>query len=464
MASFPVHGTEDWDDDLQAYVDEADAAVAAAAASAATSAAAGAVTDAAAYTDAEVAALQGDIDAKVSTVNGKSPVAGEVTLTNTDVGAAATSHTHDWTTGVTGKPTIIAAGATQALARAAIDAPATAHTHDWTTGVTGKPTFIGAGTTQANARSAIAAADDAAVVKLTGTQTIAGTKTFSTAPAVPIGAFNSTHIADMDEAVADALETASGVHAEIYQEGDPLPDLTGRTGIWVAIKVSAPAADPVFTTLATTPGSGTDGTSWNITLSRAFASGTYPVAMLSLASTGATAIPPSSFSGGGVTWTLATGTANTTPSSPMSNTTNDGKVGTALYYGSGTPSGTTLTLGSGSTTLHGAAWSIVEAANVSAPATWQFARSASTLSTTPSMSLTAVDPTYAVLGFLVQNSVTDATVGTGYTELGSLQAAPSSPPALSVKTQYRLDGVNSVPFAAPSGSSKVVYAVAMPPA
>lgn len=57
------------------------------------------------------------------------------------------------------------------------------------TSLTGYPTVIAAGSTQAAARTAIAAADDAAVVKLTGAQTVAGVKTFSSAPVVPDASF-----------------------------------------------------------------------------------------------------------------------------------------------------------------------------------------------------------------------------------------------------------------------------------
>lgn len=444
MPSFPTRGTQDWDDDLQLYIDGQDAAIQAAAVAAANT-----------HADAADAALQVAVDTKVATVNGKTPTAGAVTLSASDVGAAASAHTHAWTD-VTGKPAVIAAGADQATARAAIDAPATSHTHDWST-VTGKPAVIASGTTQANARAAINAADAAATVNLTGAQTIAGTKTFSSPPVVPANSFTSDHISDFDAQVTSALEATSAVHAVVYDAGSPLPTLP-TSGLWVAIKRAAAASPIAFTTLATTPGSGTDGTSWSITLSRAFAAGTYPVAMLTLATTGTSAVYPNSISGGGMTWTLASYGGNV-----MQGLTADGKIGSALYYGTGTPSGTSLTIGS-ATTMQGAAWTIVEVANAANPSTWKFARSASTVSATPSASLTGVDPLNANLGFITQNTATDCTVGTGFTELGSLQIAPSAPPAVSVKTEYRLDGVNAVGFTGATSASKLVFAVEIPPA
>lgn len=82
MSTFPARGTEDWDDDLQTYIDEKADEVA-------TAKAAEALTDAQEYADAAIAGAS-----VVTEVNGHSPVDGSVTLDYSDVGAAPTSHTH----------------------------------------------------------------------------------------------------------------------------------------------------------------------------------------------------------------------------------------------------------------------------------------------------------------------------------------------------------------------------------
>lgn len=64
------------------------------------------------------------------------------------------------------------------------------------------------GTQQSNARTNIGAADDTAVVKLTGNQTVAGTKTFSSSPVVPTASANDNSTKAASTAYADAAVTA----------------------------------------------------------------------------------------------------------------------------------------------------------------------------------------------------------------------------------------------------------------
>lgn len=74
---------------------------------------------------------------------------------------------------ITGKPAVIAAGATQAEARTAIDAPAVADLPTWST-LSGKPAVIAAGADAAAARTAIGAANTGAnsnITSLTGLTT-----------------------------------------------------------------------------------------------------------------------------------------------------------------------------------------------------------------------------------------------------------------------------------------------------
>lgn len=226
MPSYPAPGTEDWDDDLQAYIDGQDAVT---------------LASAATYTDNAVDAVQADVDTKVETINGEAATAGAITISASDVGAAATSHTHDWTNDLTGKPAVIASGATQALAR-----------------------------------TAIAAADDAAVVKLTGNQTVAGTKTFSSAPSVPDASFSIAKTSGLqtalDAKMADGyagLPAGSTVHRAWSGSGTPSRG-TSRTDIRVVWDsptappiVSSPSTAGAYDTL-TLNGVTVDGDDWNL--------------------------------------------------------------------------------------------------------------------------------------------------------------------------------------------------------
>lgn len=51
-------------------------------------------------------------------------------------------------------------------------------------------------------------ADDSVVVKLTGNQTIAGTKTFSSAPAIPDGSYGTVKINGLDSALSGKANTS----------------------------------------------------------------------------------------------------------------------------------------------------------------------------------------------------------------------------------------------------------------
>ena len=83
--------------------------------------------------------------------------------------------------------------------------------------------LLGASGTAADARTALGAAADADVVKLTGTQTIAGTKTFSASPVVPTPATsdNSTKAASTAwvRSALGTIFTALGFSAVIGTTG-----------------------------------------------------------------------------------------------------------------------------------------------------------------------------------------------------------------------------------------------------
>ncbi len=117
----------------------------------------------------------------VLTVNTIAPVDGDVTLGYADVGAAPLSHTH---------------------AQADV------------TGLTA---------------ALLTKADDTAVVKLSGAQTIAGVKTFSSAPAVPDASFAIGKTSGL-QAALDAKAALTRTPDDIYQNSDgSWPDRTTVT-------------------------------------------------------------------------------------------------------------------------------------------------------------------------------------------------------------------------------------------
>lgn len=369
-------------------------------------------------------------------------------------------------TNIGSKPAVIAAGATADAAQTALGGSTVGKGVFGAASALDAQTALGGSTvgrgvfTAVDAlagRTALAAAADSAVMKLTGDQTIAGLKTFSTGIDVPDETLASQAIIDFAGAVDDANQTAQVVHGVVYDEGDPLPTLP-TTGLWMAVKRSAAITLPTYTDLATTPGSSADGTSWTITLSRAIAAGAYAIAFVDLATTGTSPFLPTTLTGGGMTWTIP----NDPAANPMSGLTADNKQGMAMFVGVGTGSGTSLTLSAGGT-MQGAAWRVVEVANAAGPPV-QYAKSASTVSATPSAALPGVDPTNSELGFLGQNTSTDCTIGSGFTEIGTLNIAPGAPPAVSAKAEYRDAAVGTVGFSGATAASKRVFAVEIPAA
>lgn len=177
MADYPTFGLENWDDELQAYIDDADTAVAAGAQTAADNAEAAAN----AYTDAAVAGLD-------------TPAWGSIT----------------------GKPATFSPSA---------------HTHPISE-VTDLQTTLDA------------KAADAAVVKLTGNQTIAGTKTFSSAPSVPDGSFTTAKISGFSAALADIDNLPAGTRIGATWDGVATPvrptTRTDITVVWDAPDTTLP--------------------------------------------------------------------------------------------------------------------------------------------------------------------------------------------------------------------------------
>lgn len=168
MADYPTFGLENWDDELKAYIDDADTAVA----NAAQLAASNAESAANSYTDGAVAGLDTPAWASIS------------------------------------------------------DKPATfspsAHAHP-ISDVTDLQTTLDA------------KAADNAVVKLTGNQTIAGTKTFSSAPSVPDGSFTTAKVTGLATSLTDLASRSNHTGTE------PVSALPTSVVLSVVVPAGGPA-------------------------------------------------------------------------------------------------------------------------------------------------------------------------------------------------------------------------------
>ena len=116
--------------------------------------------------------------------------------------------------------------------------------------------LLGASGTAAGARTALGAADDAAVVKLTGTQTVAGVKTFSSSPVLPGNA--STAMQAVPKQQLDALLPAGAV-AHFAMSSAPSGWLKADGSA-----VSRTTYAALFAAIGTTFGAGDGSTTFNI--------------------------------------------------------------------------------------------------------------------------------------------------------------------------------------------------------
>ena len=87
--------------------------------------------------------------------------------------------------------------------------------------------LLGASGTAADARTALGAADDTAVVKLTGTQTVAGVKTFSSSPVLPGNA--STALQAVPKQQLDAALLASALAPALFARASTQATTSGTS-------------------------------------------------------------------------------------------------------------------------------------------------------------------------------------------------------------------------------------------
>ncbi len=116
--------------------------------------------------------------------------------------------------------------------------------------------LLGASGTAADARTALGAADDSAVMKLTGAQTVAGVKTFSSSPVLPGNA--SANLQAVPKQQLDASVAASALSSALSVYLDEVNTTSGTShqliGIpaWatrveveaVGVSISSPGSDP----------------------------------------------------------------------------------------------------------------------------------------------------------------------------------------------------------------------------
>lgn len=362
---------------------------------------------------------------------------------------------------ITGKPLVIGAGATASDAQTALGMTAKgkevaiaadAAAVRTAAGVTQAAinTFLTSGDT-ATARTAIQAAGTATTVTTTTAQTISGVKTFTTPPILPEDSIPADRIIEFNQAVTEANDATFVPHVVVIDEGDPEPAVP-TSGIWFIAEREAPATVADVTGLFG-GASSTDATSWNFTLTRAFAAGSFGLAFVGMGSTTASASPALTVTGGGLTWAIVLDALG----NPMTTTIDNGNNSWALFKGTGTPSGTTITTTSG-TTMQGATLRVVEVVGGSSTIV-QGRKTSSTSTTTPTVSFTGANASNFSVGFVGQNTLTDLTVGTGYTEIGGLVVATAPPPTMSIKTQWRADAINSMNFSGATAAQKAVFGV-----
>lgn len=380
-------------------------------------------------------ALAQAASAPVTSVNG---LAGDVVLDAAAVNAKPDTYVPDYSE-LTGKPATFppTTGTTFDTAKAGNWLPAVAD-------VTGLQAELDA------------KADDTAVVKTSGDQTVAGVKTFSSAPSVPDASFTiaktsglqttlnaKQDAASLNASVASYLSTNSFAPIYYVTAGDTIPAGAPDGALIVVV----PASTTPILTVLDEGHSTVDGTTIS-TASVTPAAGSLVLVQITSATTTGTATYPSS-----VTW------AGGTLATVVSNAPGTANIAARLYSAeaSGTAGAMTFTFPS---TQESFAWRVVEITNVSTTIV-QSAGLATTL-TNPSVTLAGALSTNITLGFYsILSSGSTETEGSGYTALGTRQS--DSNQTVSILAEYRYDGSSVVNYTSSSSNNKVLQAVEVAP-
>lgn len=311
--------------------------------------------------------------------------------------------------------------------------------------ITGKPAVIAAGANVAAARNAIEAADDAAVVKLAGAQTVGGIKTFSSSPAAPTPsaetsdttvattAFVTGSIDDATGEIIAGIPAATTATIESYvannnlrpimykAAGDPNP-VNAPNGTLLVTIDSLPGME---VTVLTEGSSTTDGTTMS-TASFTPASGAAIFVWIVTGKAAAVAQPSS-----------AIGHASLTEVASIVNGTN---VQCArVYRMTGTDSAGAITFTYASS-MDSFAWKVVQVTG--ANTTPVRSNTSAGFSSTPSVTLTGASSNNITMGFFACNANRTLVPSAGYTALGAeLHQVNAS---ISAQAEYRLDGSATV--------------------
>ncbi len=371
-------------------------------------------------------------------------------------GAAGPAGTTLWA-GLTDKPAVIAAGATTDEAQVnlgmsqkgrelAIASDAVAV--QTAAGLTPIGKLLATAADTGSARTFIGAAPAATTVTTATAQTISGAKNFTGAVSFLPESISTDALADLAGTIAETNNATQVVHGVAYDAGDTLP----TTGFWIAVERDAVSVPADITGLFG-GASSADATSYSFTLTRAFAAGSYGYAFIGTGVTTGTAPPADTVSMGGVQWTLQLDALGNPMTATLANGLNSG----ALYRSATAPTGTTL-VATTPTTVQGMVVRVVEVVGgVNTPV--QARKTASTATTTPAVSFTGADAGNFSIGWILQNTLTDLTLGTGYSEIGGLVVSTAPPPTMSIKTQWRDSAINSMNFSGATAAQKIVFGV-----
>lgn len=351
-----------------------------------------------------------------------------------------------WDT-LSGKPQVIAAGATENDAQIAL-------------GLTQIGRQLGTAASMAAARTAIQAAAAGGVVNLTTDQIKEGLLTLLTGLVLPdgatiqlpAGALPAGVINDFGGAI-DGILNGISVPKIIEYTGNDLPPDPGP-GYWLAVKTDTPlgVSEINFVHGGGTGSDAADG-SYPVTLSRAFAADSIGVAFVALGGPGTQ--PASSITGGFASWARAVAPDGT----PLVASFGNGNAAFAVFVSSGAASGTALTV-DGPSAATGMVATFIELIGLKVK---QGVVSGSMASSSPAVTMPGVLAENPVIGAVCQNTYSALEVGTGFTALGGLELMPQAPPTVSILSEYRLDGVGTISFANATQAQKVVAALELEP-